>query len=257
MSIKEFVQQITFKGWYSFPGFLAAPLVERLRGDLEESYLMCRRVQRQNGIENAKNTAHHIVGHAKSFMDYLTKFEELDSYVEAYFGGKYILNSFGGNILKKEASYASKIHRDIRSYSGNLPLMLNTIVFLDDFTKDNGSTWLMEKGHLLKDKPTQEEFDKCKFQITGKAGTVFMWNSNLWHQAGENKTDKSRRSITPEFSRPFMKQEFDYPRALGYHTADSLSPYLRQVLGYNSRVPTNLDYWYAPPGKRFYQEDQG
>lgn len=257
MGTKEFIHQMAFKGWYSFPGFVDGTLLNELRYGLEVSYRKCRQVQKKNGIENAKNTAHHIVADAKAFTDYLIKFEELDTYVEAYFGGKYILNSFGGNILKKEPSYASKIHRDIRSYSGDIPLMLNTIVFLDDFTKDNGATWLMEAGHLVRSKPSQEEFDEHKFQILGKAGTVVMWNSNLWHQAGENKTDKPRRSITPEFSRPFMKQGFDYPRAFGYHMADSLPPYLRQVLGYNSRTPMNLDHWYAPPGKRFYQEDQG
>lgn len=257
MSIKEFVNQMTVKGWYSFPNFVPTSLVERMRSDLEESYRMCRRIQKQNGIENTENTAHHIVGHAKSFMDYLTKFGELNSYVEAYFQGKYILNSFGGNILKKDSSYANRIHRDIRSYSENLPLMLNTIVFLDDFTEDNGATWLMERGHLLRDKPTQAEFDKHKFQILGKKGTVFIWNSNMWHQAGENKTEQPRRSITPEFSRPFIKPGFDYPRALGYHMGDSLSPYLQQVLGYNSKIPTNLDHWYRPVEKRFYKVDQG
>lgn len=257
MSIKEFMAQMSFKGWYSFPEFVGSTLVERMKYDLEQSYIMCRKIQEKNGIENTENTAHHIVGHAKSFMDYLTKFEELNSYVEAYFGGKYILNSFGGNILKKGTSYANKIHRDIRNYSKDIPLMLNTIVFLEDFSQDNGATWLMEKGHLLADKPTKEEFDKSKFQIIGKAGTVYVWNSNLWHQAGENKTDQPRRSLTPEFTRPFIKQGFDYCRALGKEKVLEQSEYIKQLLGHYSRTPSSLEEWYRKPQDRLYMGNQG
>lgn len=257
MSIKEFVSQITHKGYYSFPDFVGSILIERMKIGLEESYVRCREIQIKNQLDHTEGTVHHLIGQDQSFMDYLTKFEELNCYVEAYFGGKYILNSFGGNILRKGSSYANNIHRDIRSYSKDIPLMLNTILFLDDFTKDNGATWIMPRGHNLSTKPCQEEFNEYKIQITGKAGTVYMWNSNLWHQAGENKTDSPRRSVTPEFTKPFIKQGMDYPRVLGFHMGDLLSPHLKQVLGFNSRTPTNLDNWYQPESKRFYKADQG
>jgi ectoine hydroxylase-related dioxygenase (phytanoyl-CoA dioxygenase family) len=190
-------------------------------------------------------------------MDCLAEYEKLDEYFTSYFCGKYILNSFGGNILKKGMSYANEIHRDIRSFSGALPLMMNTLVFLDDFTHENGATWLMNRGHWLADKPTEFAFQDRAFQITGKAGSIAVWNSNLWHKAGENKTDKPRRSVTPELSLCHYKPGFDYCRALGYWTGDGYSPYLRQVLGFNSRVPKNLEEWYKPEENRMYKKDQG
>jgi ectoine hydroxylase-related dioxygenase (phytanoyl-CoA dioxygenase family) len=123
---------------------------------------------------------------------------------------------------------------------------------LDDFTPENGATWLMHRGHEWPHKPTDEEFDDYKFQIIGKAGTMFVWNSNLWHRAGENKTDKPRRSVTPEFSKPFMKQGFDYPKVLPVPK----SAYLRQVLGFNALVPASLNDWYQPRESRLYKDDQ-
>jgi len=54
-----------------------------------------------------------------------------------------------------------------------------------------------------------------------------------------------------------MKQQLDYPRALGYARCEALSPALRQVLGYNARVPASLDEWYQPPDKRLYKREQG
>ena len=84
-----------------------------------------------------------------------------------------------------------------------------------------------------------------------------MFNSNLWHAGGDNQTDQPRRSVTPMYCKPFMKQQFDYPRAVGYARADALSDHARQVVGFNARTPASLDEWYQPPAKRMYRNDQG
>lgn len=249
----DFLKQITSEGWCQFENFVPQDLVRRMLVDLESAYKVCCEIQIENGLHDTEGTCHHLIGQGDSFTDYLVLFEGLNEYVEQYFGGKYILNSFGGNLLTKGASYANNIHREIRSYSGTLPLMLNTLVMLDDFTFDNGATWLMRRGHFHSDKPTEQEFMKQAFQITGRAGDVVMWNSNLWHKAGENKTNRMRRSVTPEFTRPFMKQGFDYTQFCD----DKSSPWIKQVLGWNSRVPQTLEQWYQPKENRWYKGDQG
>ncbi len=84
-----------------------------------------------------------------------------------------------------------------------------------------------------------------------------VFDSNLWHAAGVNCTDRPRRALTLAFTRPFVKQQLDYPRALGYERGASFSPGLRQLLGYNARVPASLEEWYQPPDRRMYKRDQG
>lgn len=249
----DFLKQITSTGWCVFENFVPFKLINRMLIDLESAYKNCREIQIKNGLGNTENTCHHLIGQGASFLNYLMLFEDLNEYAEMYFGGKYILNSFGGNLLSKGASYASHVHRDIRSFSNSIPLMLNTIVMLDDFTCDNGATWLMHRGHEWSDKPTDEEFDRQAFQITGKAGDVVMFNSNLWHKAGDNKTDKPRRSLTPMFSRPFIKQQFDYTQFCD----ETSSPWIKQVLGWNARTPKTLQEWYQPKENRMYKDTQG
>lgn len=249
----EFINQMNDKGWWIFPDFIDMSLIEKMREDLEISYSYCREIQTANGVNNSEGTCHHLIGQSDSFMDCLAEYGRIDSYLEEYFGGKYILNSFGGNILRKGMSYANNIHRDIRSFSGTIPLMLNTLVMLDDFTEENGATWLCEGGHRWKDKPSENEFNKHALQIIGKSGTLVIWNSNLWHRAGENKTDSPRRSVTPELTKPFIKHGFDYPQFCN----DNTPSYLKQVLGYNARTPRSLNEWYQPREKRFYQDGQG
>lgn len=260
VDIKEFNLQMKEKGWFIFDEVVPTSLVKSMLNDTEKAYQICRKVQEANGIpENNEGTTHHLVEYGQSFIDYLILSEQLNPHFENYFAGKFILNSFGGNINQKGViSYANNIHRDIRTYSGDLPLLLNTLVMLDDFTKDNGATYLMSGSHRTHPHPpTEEEFHKVAEQAVGKAGSVLIFNSNLWHRAGINITTLPRRSVTPMYCKPFMKQQYDYTRALGYENVSHYSNWLKQVLGFNSRVPASLSEWYQPKEKRMYQPDQG
>jgi len=154
-------------------------------------------------------------------------------------------------------AYVGSIHRDLRTFSGDLRLMAQLLVMIDEFTEENGATYLLGGSHRLLEKPSDEVFFKGAARAVGPAGSIVMFNSNLWHAAGINRSDRPRRALTLAFTRPFMKQQLDYPRALGYARREALSPTLRQLLGYNARVPASLDEWYQPPDKRLYKREQG
>ena len=258
MNLPEFEELMDSRGWVVFPGVISAPLVSRMLSDLDKAWDVCRAVQSKNGISSdADLTLHHLVVIGDSFIELLDEMAVLGPYFERYFGGKYILNSLGGAInTRGHTSYAHRIHRDIRSYSGELPLLLNTLVMLDEFTTENGATFMGSGSHKKAGKLEERAFYETAGRAVGSAGSVLVFNSNVWHAGGDNRTGAPRRSVTPMFCRPFIKPQFDYPRALGYDRAD-WNPHLRQVLGYNSRIPASLDEWYQPPPRRMYLGDQG
>ena len=251
-------EQLRSKGWTLFPKLLVPAFVDTLNHDLARAYEICRATQVRNGIEaNTDGSVHHLIGLGDSF---LTLLETIPIWpqVQAYFGGNFILNSLGGIINKPSGkTYASNVHRDVRTFYRDKPLMLNMLIMLDDFTEENGATYLLGGSHLKEEKPTDEEFFATADRAIGPAGSIILFNSNLWHAAGHNSTDALRRCITPTFTRPFMKQQCDYPRVLGYDYAERLSDEMKQILGYNARVPANLDEWYQPPDKRMYKPGQG
>jgi hypothetical protein len=258
LGLDRFKARMDAAGWVVFPQAISLALVERMRADLATCWQSCRAIQERNGVAtDADLTVHHLVGQADSFLELIEQMSIFSEYFEAYFDGKYILNSLGGAInTRGHTSYAQRIHRDIRSFSGDMPLLLNTLVMLDAFTPENGATYLCTGSHTRGDKPSEPDFFARAEQALGPPGSVLVFNSNLWHAGGENRTDHPRRSVTPMFCRPFMKQQFDYPRALGYDRTE-LSEAARQVLGYNARVPATLDEWYQPPERRMYRPGQG
>lgn len=257
--VTAFDERMRTHGWTIFERAIDPDLVLRMGAQLDEAWRVCREVQERNGVaRDADLTVHHLVGIRPSFLELIDAMAPLDPFFERYFGGKYILNSLGGAInTKNHVSYAHRVHRDIRSFSGDMPLLLNTLVMLDDFTADNGATWMCTGSHRSGEKPSDEDFYRRAEQAIAPAGSVLVFNSNLWHSGGNNRADATRRSVTPMFCRPFMKPQFDYPRALGYGRMGELSEHARQVLGYYARIPANLDEWYQPPERRMYRPNQG
>ncbi len=59
------------------------------------------------------------------------------------------------------------------------------------------------------------------------------------------------------YCKPFIKQQYDYSRALGYEKVGRYSNWLKQVLGYHARTPAALTEWYQPKESRMYRQDQG
>jgi len=256
--LKQFETQMKNNGWFLFENVVDQSLVSELIVDLEQSYEIRRPIQIMNGVDaNTEGTAHHLLADGKSFLELLRR-AYLDEYLKSFFGGNYILNAFGGNLnLKSQFTYASNVHRDVRTYTREVRLLMNIIIMLDHFTLENGATYLLRGSHLKPDKPSDEEFFSKADRAVGTSGSIVFWDSNIWHAAGENKTNLPRRSLSLIYSQPFMKQQFDYPRSVGYENADSFPEQFKQIVGFNARTPATLDEWYQVPEKRFYKKDQG
>jgi hypothetical protein len=245
------------QGWALLPSVVSAEFVERLAGALDIVYADQREMQIRNGVgDHTDGTVHHLPCAGGAFLD-LLEHDHGQTLLEHYFQGAYILNTYGGVLnLPNNASYVGRVHRDQRTFSGELHLMAQLLLMLDDFSEENGATYLLSGSHRSCGKPSDDVFFRDAVRAVGSAGSIVVFDSNLWHAAGANRSERPRRALTLAFTRPFIKQQLDYPRALGYDRGESFSPRLRQLLGYNARVPASLDEWYQPPGKRMYKRDQ-
>jgi hypothetical protein len=257
-TLDHYSKQMSEEGWAILPDMVPKYFLDQLNRDLEAAYQTCRSIQRKNGVDvNTNGTVHHLLGQAPSFLE-LFEVVGIHPFVARFFEAKYIINAYGGVInLPHKPSYVCKVHRDIRSFSGPTPTMLNLLVMLDDFTLENGATYILPGGHKIGDRPTDDYFYCHAVRAVGTAGSLLFFNSNLWHAAGENRTSTHRRALTMSFTRPYWKQQMDYPRALGTEVCESLSSEMKQIVGYNARVPASLDEWYQPLEKRYYKSDQG
>lgn len=257
----ENIIELKKQGYTIIRNLVEEDLLDLLRNALDEAFIEHRQTQLSNNNDIKTNgVALHVLLSNPIFIDFLEELEKKNFFTflsETFFNSKCIINSFSGlNNLPNQPNFSAVVHRDLRFYSGDVPIMINCLLMVDDFTIENGGTYLLPYSHLKEEKPSDEEFFKNAIQAVGKKGDMIIFNANVWHSSAPNTTQDDRRAIPITVSKSFMKQLLDYPRAIGYDKMDDFSLELQQLLGYHSRVPASLDEWYQPEDKRFYKKNQ-
>ncbi len=257
-TICEFDGAIKEFGWLVYENALSDHLIAEIIGDLDRAYAVRRKIQIENGIDiDMEGTLHHLLEPDNFGLHFLEQMF-CDKEIKFFLQGNYVLNGLSGVLNAKDAKpYVQNVHRDLRSFTANLKLMIQMIVLLDDFTEENGATYLLSGSHKKDVKPDESYFYQHADRAIAKKGSIILFDSNLWHAAGKNLSAENRRVLTLSFTKPFFKPQFDFPRFLGYGFGEKLNDNLRQVIGYNARVPANLYEFYQPPHKRMYLSDQG
>ncbi|WP_168795577.1 phytanoyl-CoA dioxygenase family protein [Paraburkholderia aromaticivorans] len=245
-------------GWTVLPGLIRSELLDSLVEALGPSLALRDEIRRRNGVlENSAGTLHHLLMDEPCYVELLAELSALEPVFKGYFDGNFVLNSYGGVINERDSrSYVQNVHRDIRFGSDTRRFMVNALVMLDDFTLDNGATHILSHSQNLQQQPANEHFYAQASRATGKRGSVLLFDSRMWHATGRNTTDAPRRALTLTFTSPFFKPQLDYARQFGYRNLDRCNAWMRQVLGFNARVPESLDEFYVPVEQRFYQRGQ-
>ena len=173
MVMNKYRHELSELGFTIINSFLNEQVVSEVNQALLKSYDLCRKIQIKNGIDAVTDgTVHHLIASNEIvYVNVIDKIcnSEIFNFIKDYFQGNFIINSYGGVInLPRKSSYVTNIHRDIRFFSGDFPLMLNLLIMLDDFTLDNGATYLLAGSHKKNEKPTDKEFYKKSDIVLGK-----------------------------------------------------------------------------------------
>ena len=128
--------------------------------------------------------------------------------------------------------------------------MINILIFVDDFTPENGATWIYPGTHL------QTSVASSQGQMTGTSGCVLIWDSRLLHRAGVNTTGINRRAISAMITRPWIKPQFDYISNALENSLYIPNEKALQLLGGHCQLNRSLDDWYYSGEDKRYRRDQ-
>ena len=134
---------------------------------------------------------------------------------------------------------------------------VGVMVALDDYTEENGATRFLPHSFERVDPPSLEEFLGASEQTLLRAGQAVVFNARTWHMGGANRTETPRHAITLNVCRSYMRQRFDYPRVVGDETLEHIGEVGRRFLGFNVRMPANIEEYYLPEEQRLYKAGQG
>jgi ectoine hydroxylase-related dioxygenase (phytanoyl-CoA dioxygenase family) len=156
----------------------------------------------------------------------------------------------------KGDNFGSRIHVDSPRFIPNYITNVGVIWALDDFTLENGATYVLPGSHNCDIRPSKEIFEKHCRRLICESGDLIVFNARLWHAAGVNKTNVFRHALTLNACRPYMKQRMDWVRFIPNEIADKLNDQARRIIGYDTRIPSNLNEFFLPENERFYKPNQ-
>ena len=151
-------------------------------------------------------------------------------------------------------NFSTRIHVDCPRLIPGYLTNMGVIVPLDDFSGENGATWILPGSHTRSECPSEEEFFASAERLVARAGSAWFFNPRLWHAGGTNDSDSWRHTITINMYHPYMKQRFDIPRLLAPIDQNTLSGNALQKLGFLAQAPTSLDEYYAPIERRMFRQ---
>jgi len=129
-----------------------------------------------------------------------------------------LLSNLSANITGPGGDHEiGRLHTDQGFLLEPLPYQFaaNVAFFLDDFTEENGATVVVPGSHKTLAAPDAALAPSAPGRLTGKAGSVAVWDGRLHHATGLNRTkDQRRRGIFATYCLPFMRTQENWSRSL-------------------------------------------
>lgn len=164
--------------------------------------------------------------------------------------GKFILNQQNGVINPPGETYNQGAwHRDLpyQHYVSSSPLAVNALFCVDDFTFENGSTFVLPASHKATAFPSENYVRKNAVQVEAKAGQYILLDCMVFHSGGFNRTVKERRAVNHVYNIPYFKQQINLPVSM---RVDGLSAEARELMGFDYQEPASIEQYLASRSKK-------
>jgi ectoine hydroxylase-related dioxygenase (phytanoyl-CoA dioxygenase family) len=253
LSDDEILGKLDSDGYLVVPGLLSAHSVAQLKADLVRA--IDREAEYHGGVDYPDFGMVLVCSmYGRSFIDVLAH-EELMRPMHLVLGEGCIIYAYTSSSMPPgQSNYSHRIHVDsprlIPGYETNMGMMM----LLDDFTEQNGATWVLPGSHRTKEPPAKEQFFAKARRFIAPAGSACYFSARLWHSGGKNETNRWRHSTTINMCRPYMKQRIDIPRIMQGMDLTGIDGRALQKLGFLAQVPASLDEYYLPPEQRKFRQ---
>jgi ectoine hydroxylase-related dioxygenase (phytanoyl-CoA dioxygenase family) len=166
--------------------------------------------------------------------------------------GEYVILNQQNGVINPGVSTSSpytqaRYHRDLpyQHFVASRPLCLTALFCLDPFTAENGATWIVPASHKEEAFPSDAVVDAARVQVPAPAGSFLVLDAMTFHAGGVNRTNRDRRGVNHVLTIPMIKQQIALPTALGDTFVSADDRMRRQLLGYETAVPEDVEGFYA------------
>lgn len=241
--IQQWVEQFHRDGYLFLRDILPPELVAELKADLDQAIA--------DGADQVNRYAQIKMRMFETSRANLRLFdwEPIASFAEALIDGDcHVIHN--NSFITPPGAGISLWHQDdpphFRVTGGEAPanirlavLLFTAIYFLSDVDDvSNGPTQVIPGSHLFGDSPPQDlsgtPWESKIVSCLGKAGSVVMFNNQVWHRGAPNTSERTRAMTQISYARrlvghkyfPFMNYQ------MPEHVYADASPRLKRLLGF-------------------------
>jgi ectoine hydroxylase-related dioxygenase (phytanoyl-CoA dioxygenase family) len=256
LRIEEHVFHMESRGYDVFEDFLDEATCNYLKEKLEKTIEEFVPFENSERSHLDKYLMHDLLNRDVTFAKTLED-PRLQQIIASVLGENWIMYAYTSSSLPPHGNnFGSRIHVDSPRWIPNYPTNLGIIWALNDFTLENGATYVLPGSHNTEKIPSLELFEKNHARLTCKKGSIVVFNARLWHRAGENSSNKFRHALTMNVCRPYMKQRMDWVRFIPTEITNQLNDQARRIIGFDTRLSTNLEEFFQPEESRLYKANQ-
>ncbi len=253
-AISEIAQQIKTVGYAVLDsGYSKAELQQLAQAfeDTRKTYMATYGEAKLKEL-NEHNTIRSPLTHGGEVFLRLALNKNLLALLSELILGKFIINQQNCIINPPQETYNQAAwHRDLpyQHFVSSRPLAINALFCVDDFTKENGATYVLPASHRSEAFPSSDYIKKNAVQIEAAAGSFIVLDCMLFHAGGYNATNVQRRAINHVYNIPYFKQQINIPANF---TNENVTDDERYILGFNSLEPSSIsDYLSSRKGKKY------
>lgn len=154
----------------------------------------------------------------------------------------YLLSTFQ-SIRLEQGEKAQEWHTDdafYGLYSHPRPgtLAVSTIWALEDFTLENGATEIIPRSQVWGlERPEMRQGGFESMKVVMPAGSCVLYDGALWHRGGQNKSNKTRLALSPQYCQPWLRTQESQLLIVPPHIASTYSQRSKSLLGYSIHPP--------------------
>lgn len=134
-------------------------------------------------------------------------------------------------------------HRDLpyQHFVSSRPLAVSALFCIDPFTAETGATTMIPGSHRMEQFPSESVAAELDTAVDAEPGSFIVFDSMVFHRAGDNRSGRPRRAVNHVFSTPIIAQQISLPDALDGRFATD--PALARLLGYGVAPARSVSAW--------------
>jgi ectoine hydroxylase-related dioxygenase (phytanoyl-CoA dioxygenase family) len=244
--VDTLVEEVLRHGYVVVESGLSQTDIAGYRARLDAVYAVQQ--QEVGGEENLRrindaNIARCLLGYDDEFLTMAAN-PLLLEIAERIVGPNFVLLMQNGVINPpRQQHFQINWHRDLnyQHWVSSRPLALSALFCLDPFSKETGGTHVLVGTHLKEEFPSNTFIRRHEQVIEAEPGSIILFDSMLFHRAGQNTSNIVRRAVNHVIGAPILAQQISLPDMLQGRFSED--PFLARFLGYRWNPRTSVISW--------------